>query len=340
LAIVFEPLSASSSGSRVSDRNRYHWMLPRVINSDLINDLARRLGTSDLLNWIETRTAELARLGWKRPGFVDLGPRLLAEVGVAGCIADMKIADLATIRPQETQSYVIHHHYFRTRPYGSVEDHRFWVAHELSHTFWFSAVPGGLPLSSHQKAIGSDPTIEWLCNRAAAALLVPRGLLEALLREEGYNLRDDPPPLHLIPNFARKLRVAPRLLARRWFHDILSSPRNVLCIEPTPRSHEKDHNTTRFRILWEAIFSGSTKLPRKLQGRVVRFKYQHNDDLVRTIRHSLDGRWLELIAQAHTPSQKAIPFSQLPSRPPIAAELARVGKSVILSFSWETSPSS
>jgi hypothetical protein len=277
-------------------------------------------------------TAKLARIGWKKPGFIDLNPRLLAEVGVDGCIGDKSIPQLATIRSQEIRNYTIHHHFFRTRPFGSVEDHRFWIAHELAHTFWYSRDSVGMPLSPHQRAIGSDPTIEWLCNRAAAAILVPKGLLEAILREEGYKLNEETPPLHLIPSFARKLRVPQRLLARRWFHDILGIPKNILCVESDRGINSKQLMHGRFRISWEAIYTKLAKLPKKLQGRIVDFSYESSDNFVGTSRAKLDGRWRKLIDQARSTESESVPFSRIPKKQPIDADIAFIGKLVILSF--------
>jgi len=298
------------------------------VNVSLLQDLAQRLRTDDVLGWIEKRTTELARLGWKEPGYVNIiGPRLLAECGIGDCVVDTQLPSLATLTPRGDGSYVIRHHVF-----SADEDHRFWIAHEVAHTFWILPDGSGRPLSPHQCAVGSDPNIEWLCNRAAAALLVPRGLLEALLRERGYKLSDDPPPVHLLESFARKLRVTPRLLARRWFHDILGIQRNVVCLATLTKQSNRLATGRRFRIVWEAIFSTSVKLTRKLQGRVVPQEALPTEFPLKTEGCRIDARWLSLVSQARGIGSTSTPFTRIPPSGDMPGLVSKGHAGILLSF--------
>jgi hypothetical protein len=299
---------------------------PQAINFALIEDLGRRVGTSDLFSWIEERATILARLGWKRPGFVELGERLFAEVGISACVRDRTLTDTARLQPIGDGTYVIRHHSFSRR-----EDQRFWIAHELAHTFWLDHGGKGQAVSSLQRISGADPTIELLCNRLAAALLVPKGLLQTMLSDEGYRLDDTPPPIHLICTFARKLRVPPRLLARRWFHDILNVPLNVVCLEPYSPAATK-FKDKQFRIAWEAVFYSATKLSKKLQGRLVPSTAIENADPDETRTCPIDGRWLELIQQARNIDSHSTAFFRLSKKPAIKGFVTRTQRRVTLAF--------
>jgi hypothetical protein len=303
--------------------------MPRAeaINHQLLADLAKRLGTDDVLRWLEEQTASLARLGWKKPGHVELGSRLLGAAGVSACVGDLKTAEAAQIEPDGAGTYRIRYHYFSPQV-----NQRFWIAHEIVHTFWFRKGGRGEALSRCQRVLGSDPTIEWLCNRGAAALLVPRGALESLAIRDGYRLNDTPLPIHLLTSFAQRLRVHPRLLARRWFHEILDEPENIICLMPADDRSATGDTRFRYRVVWEAIYSPRMKAPKKLQGRVVPREAVPSELAQHARPATIDGRWRTMAAQAKSTIARAESFTRIPTRPEIQGVASRQGHSVLLAF--------
>ena len=303
--------------------------MPRAeaINHQLLADLAQRLGTDDVLRWLEEKTAGLARLGWKKPGHVELGPRLLNAAGISECVGDLRVANDAQIEPDGAGTFRIRHHCF-----VSQENQRFWIAHEVIHTLWFREGGKGEPLSRRQRMVGSDPTIEWLCNRGAAALLVPRGALESLALNEGYRLDDTSLPIHLVISFAQRLRVHPRLLARRWFHEILDVPENIICLVPAGDGSAAGDSRFRYRIVWEAVYSPRMKAPKKLQGRIVPREAVPSDLAQHARPATIDGRWRTLVAQANSTMTRAESFTRIPTRTDIQGVASRQGHSVLLAF--------
>lgn len=260
---------------------------PAWANRRLLEDLSARLGTVDLLQWIEQRTTGLARLGW-REGRVALSRDLLESAGIVGVAYDPLVEGLAEMRPAEGGHYQV-----KVRGFPSAVQRRFSVAHELAHTFWFAPDLPARALSPWQSQLASDPTIEWLCNRAAAALLVPRGLLEHGIRRFGSHIDADPPRLDLLWDFAAQYQVPLQMLARRWFHEILAWPINLVCLRPANEDSPGVMITE-----WHAGHEVGRAKARPLYSKRVPATAVPASESGVTTRTSLDGRWLTFVGQA------------------------------------------
>jgi hypothetical protein len=95
---------------------------------------------------------------------------------------------------------------------------RFTVAHELAHTYFMQRV-GDHTQSIYSTGIGVHAVIEYLCDRFAAALLLPRERFKAWLYERGFEA--EAPRLDLLSAAARRFDVAPQAIARRYFYHFL-----------------------------------------------------------------------------------------------------------------------
>jgi hypothetical protein len=294
---------------------------PAWVNRRLLADLSARLGTADLLQWIEERTAGLARLGWRK-GRVALSRELLESAGIVGVAYDPLVEGLAEMRPAEGGHYRV-----KVRGFPSAVQHRFSVAHELAHTFWFAPDLPARALSPWQSQLASDPTIEWLCNRAAAALLVPRGLLEHGIRHFGSRIDADPPRLDLLWDFATQYQVPLQMLARRWFHEILAWPLNLVCLRPASEAV--------MIVEWHARNGVGRTKARPLYSKRVPAAAVPASEAGATERTSLDGRWLTFVAQARE-IKRLKSFKHLPSANDIDGLVARpndfVSPQVIVAF--------
>lgn len=198
------------------------------INSALLRDLEGRLGASNIYDWIEGRTTELARLGWRRSGWIDFRPRLLAAANIdkIRIVEASEIDGEACLRPTTAGKYEILY-----RQVFNWEHERFWIAHEISHSFWLKPGTAAQPLSSLQKGFGADPTIEHLCNYSAGALLLPKRLLEILLDSLGVRLGEKIIQPRAIPLLAEKLHLPWQAVAHRWLHDLMELPLSVVFIK-------------------------------------------------------------------------------------------------------------
>lgn len=219
------------------------------LNRALWEDLQRRLGTTDLLWWIEQEVERLAALGRTTLGRVEFGRDLLRARGIVHFSAKPNLAALASIHPSE-RGYELFY-----RPFQRVADQRFWIAHEIAHTFWFDPDRRGRPLSPLQNVLGPDPTIEWLCNRTAAALLLPAS---ELLPFDG-RIEE---AVRAIPELARRYVVPERLLARRLFHDWGKLPWSILAVRTSAGGGDG-------KVLWMAASPAQPLVGREPLRRVV-----------------------------------------------------------------------
>jgi hypothetical protein len=203
--------------------------MPDRVDHALITDLARALGTHDLMEWIEDECSRLAVAGLSN-GCVRLNRSLLDQVRIRDIAVTMETDGLAKLLPDGHDGFKV-----RVRPFSSSRERRFWIAHEIAHTLWYRRDSNHVPLSSLQSFVGPDSTIEWLCNRAAAALLIPRTLLDDSNQLALHGLRDG--DLHLLERCAVALDVPERLLARRIWHDLLRQDKVIMAIA-SPRDLE------------------------------------------------------------------------------------------------------
>lgn len=278
------------------------------LNVSLWRDLERRLGTSNLLEWLENEAERVANLGRTQVGPVRFSRLLLRDRGIGTLQTRPHLPAIATIRWGGTGYEVAYSSYQRT------EDRRFAVAHEIAHTFWFAPGTDGQPLSPLQRALGDDPTIEWLCNRAAAAMLLPRGDLAKVL-ERGPNV------LHQIPDIARDYLVPERLVARRLFHDLSGRELCIVGVRLDSRSREPRQG----RIVWSAPCPGRRLAKKKLEGRVIPRELLPDVPLDTTSDVEVDGRWLILVESASRPD-RAKPLNDYPRLPPRRAWVGRIAE--------------
>jgi len=274
-------------------------VLPKL-NFALCRDLERRLGTDDLIEWLETEAERVASLGRKHGGPIAFSTALLRDRNISLIGAKPYLPALQTISPTEN-GYEI-----RYTPFQRVEDRRFGVAHEIAHTFWFGPGAGGNPLSPLQRAIGDDPTIEWLCNRAAAAILLPRSDLTPITEEV-------PLVLHKISNLAKLYVVPERLVARRIFHDLAGKDVDLLAVR---RRGDKG------KVAWFASAPSRGQVMKKLENRTVPSELLPTPDMEKTCEVKIDGRWC-LLADSASGFNRAKPLKRSPQIQPTSAWVFR-----------------
>jgi hypothetical protein len=155
---------------------------------------------------------------------------------------------------------------------------RFAIAHEIGHTYWLKNT---LSISNLQNTVGHNATIEYLCDRFAAALLLPKRDLLKRLELENV-LRDMTiPPLHLIQSIAKRYRVADQAVARRLFYHLF--PRNVALIsirrdEITYDLFAKGEvHDVKWKVVWCALsadiqqceLNADIKIPLRTRGKLI-----------------------------------------------------------------------
>lgn len=186
--------------------------------SRLIADLEERLGTQDLPEWIEAQAEQLGALAPASDrGPIALGRDVLRARNIRWIVDDAGV-ERARIVARDGAFEI------RLNPALPLIAQRFAVAHELGHTFWFSSRHDTTPLSPYQWVGARDPEIEMLCDRFAAALLLPRQRLLRWLRAYGITSNDEAPHFELLRPAARAFDVAEQAVARRLYVDLRSCP--------------------------------------------------------------------------------------------------------------------
>ena len=274
------------------------------MNDQLIADLERRLGVSDLFVWIEEQAAALAAQGWQlEQGWLAFTPRLLSARNVASIKeADRRIVGEAFIDWKDGQ-YVVY------RRAGLPEDTaRFAVAHELAHTYWFQHGAGLKPLSPLQSLDRRDSTIETLCDQFAAALLVPRSHLErSVTRLRGSGVSEGI-GLALVPQLAMEYRVPEKLIARRL---LLGIEQRSLVIVRVRRNGQK-WLTSWCAMPQELRNQGAVagyRIPATSNGRVLPDEWIPRVAEGVEKRCSLDGRWWQIATPQPTEIGR-LPFAR------------------------------
>lgn len=185
------------------------------VEARIIREYEDALGVRNLEQWIEDAANELSILGSNGNPCVRLNADVLRARRVRTVCADTKFSGLARLVP-ESGSFRIEIN--RKLAASSTCDRRFWIAHELSHTFLLKR-DGLTPLSETKRLTGLITVDEWICDRLAAAILVPRWLIEdfwgsALAQEVSQRFFQ-------LGRWAELFVVPERLLARRLLHDVL-----------------------------------------------------------------------------------------------------------------------
>jgi hypothetical protein len=294
------------------------------LNQALIADLQRSLGTSDILEWIEGKCSQLARLGLSADGCIRITRPLLQAAGITEVVPSTRISGRSCITPCGDGGGLR----ISLRPLSTEQDRRFWIAHEIAHTFWCRRGTPGLPLSSMQARYGEDITIEWLCNRAAAALLVP----SLFLSESGHltlnRLRRG--ELHLIEKCASELDVPPRLLARRLWHDLLRQEKVVLALELAPDSALQPVADSSALVRWAAIpDTAKPGIRRKFEGKAIPSEALPHLPQARSDDINLSGQWQPFLSGCLLKA-RSTPFRKCKAGEHLMGRAGRLGTKVFL----------
>lgn len=211
-------------------------------DSPLLRDLSDYYETDDIVEWVDCEGQRLASLGKVDKGYINVvSEKLRQERNILRVFRDDAISADACIVPQED--------FYRVHYRIGVKQHlRFAMAHEIGHTYWFKAGGGGQPLSSFQRRVGEDPEIEWLCNRFASALLMPRDYLFEQIGKEARKLIGRIPLLHLIPSMARFFFVSEEVAARRLVYELFSRNEAILSLKHSKSRREREGEY--FEVEW------------------------------------------------------------------------------------------
>jgi hypothetical protein len=185
---------------------------------------------------------------------------------------------------------------------------RFAIAHEIGHTLWFAPGKGTEPLSPHQIALGYDREIESLCDRFAAALLLPRASFHAWV--DHVSQANGPSFLARMPETARRFRVPERAVARRYFYEYQPRSVAVVCVARTKPIDESRGWSTKWCVLPPRPQRRAADTTVPLRGaRVIPDDMMPTGWSSRTHQQSLDGRWWQALepqptAKARVPLAK------------------------------------
>ena len=295
---------------RPSDKN---------LNLRLIQDLEIKLGAYDLVRWLDDEAERLSVLGivndyWN----IDFTPALLLQRNIAE-IRAAELSSEAHLVVNEYDRYEIR--YKRGLPdYAPYFPRRFAIAHEIGHTYWFEKNTCQ-PLSLIQRNVGTDSTIEILCNRFAASLLLPKKRLLTALSFVMRGRINCPLPLFAIPTLSEYFKVAERAVAQRLFFFLRPSLKAIICV----RSESVDQplisegiDSKAWTTSWCALpshlserrFESETRIPFLAKKRIP-------DDMVPNVPFEqvheleLDSRWWKGIFPTDLITAR-IPFSKLP----------------------------
>jgi len=184
------------------------------IELQILDEYRQALDAPDLLDWIETSADELSLLGRGKYGIM-MNTHVLLARNIYDITVGSRFAGVARLSKLTTGGYRIDVN--RMVAGLSTSDYRFWIAHELAHTYLVQHDTLE-SLSRTRSRTGTSSVDEWLCNRFAAAILVPRWLTKRSQNafEPGRLLSE----LFRLESLATKLDVPERMLARRVFHEL------------------------------------------------------------------------------------------------------------------------
>ena len=217
------------------------------IDQGLVDDLKRRLGTNNLLKWIDLEGERLANKGLIRGKYVEFTKPLLYDRKIKELRKDPRAKDACIRATGEEQFEII---YQEGLPSNR---RRFSIAHEIGHTYFFRPNSGTEPLSPFQTNIGSDPTIESLCDQFAASLLLPRTSFLREFERLSANSKLDV-PLHILPQLAQIFGVAERAVAIRIYFDLPFQIEAVICIrQPRRGLFNEIESEDNWQLSWLAF---------------------------------------------------------------------------------------
>lgn len=190
-------------------------------NRYLIDDLQSRLGTGDLLAWLDNEADQLSSVGRIPAGYIHFSEKLLQKRKIMR-ICEAEVIGKACIKPSLDDYYEIIYN-----PILSHHALRFAIAHEIGHTYWFKPGGGAKPLSPLQRRLGRDPDIEDLCNRFAESLLLPLSEIKYLELQNQAGL----PRLDLIAAVSNKYKLQERAVVRKLFAGKQSGLAGIVCLQ-------------------------------------------------------------------------------------------------------------
>lgn len=277
---------------------------PVDVNPHLVRDLQTRLGTSDLTEWIEAQAEKLARAS-SSDDHIEFTQEMYCSRRIREvCPAD--VVGAASIRPASGDQYDIFYNpfYKETSPRW-----RFAIAHELGHTYWFAPGGGAKPLSPMQWKLGRDPGIEYLCDRFASALLMPRQRLTSLIDRLADKLDI---PLHLVFVASCVYQAPDRAAARRIFFETAQKNIAIVCLKRSSLKKERQWKTD-WCILpssSQALSGKGFRIPLLQRGRSIPTDMIPKVPFGGTHPWQLDGRWWDLLQMKPDPESR-IWFSRL-----------------------------
>jgi Zn-dependent peptidase ImmA (M78 family) len=313
------------------------------LNKYLLIDLERRLGVSDLLFWMEEEAERLAYIGQIPQSYVEFTEPLLCERKIKA-IYHKDTVSSAYIEPAYADYYNIY--YNRMLP---LFRKRFSIAHEIGHTYWFAPGGGAKPLSPIQRRLGSDPSIENLCNRFAVALLLPQNCLLNFVHQLLGENNSVEIPLHIIPAISSKFCVAEKAVARRIFFAMSTQLDAVICLRPLANKSESSNSQEnqergQWETSWYAFpnhiseqesvsgFSTPLSKPRRIPDNMV-------PDLSEGGTHilQLDGRWWSHGLKQLPEKESKKSFKTLPPESNREAYISKIGERIYIAFPSENS---
>ena len=278
-------------------------------NNQLIRDLEQRLRTTSLFEWIEERAEALAALdGTARRSLVDFCADLLEALRVVSIEpAALAVGQARTVACEGGFKIL----YKYDLP---IQLRRFAIAHEIGHILWFAPGRGTQPLSPQQMTLGHDPTIELLCDRFAAALLLPRSRFRAWL-EQTLNASPRASFLARLPDAAEEFCVYEQAVARRYFFELFPRSVAVVCVARSDRGTGAGRSwITRWCVL-PSIMAARERLPGVKvplkSARVLPPGMLPAEWSPRTRRCLVDGRWWRAI-EPQPSMESSVPLGRLP----------------------------
>lgn len=257
--------------------------------SQLILDLERRIRCADIFDWIECQAETLAGLG-TGGGAVVVRWSMLRARNILRVVNDHSVARACIVAAGDGFE-------IRINPALPRLARRFALAHELAHTYWFANRRETTPLSAREWRGGRDPVIEHLCDRFAAAFLVPRQRLTRSLAAFGATVSDDIPRLDLVSRIAESFDVAEQAVARRLCVDLRRDKIAVVSIRRVAQADMFGGNE-RWESSWCAVPEDlrvsakaiDYRIPLKSRRRIPNDMIPSDANLA-TTRRDVDERW-------------------------------------------------
>ena len=267
----------------------------------VLDDLQIILGTSSIREWIDEKAEQLAQLGAVPTGRIEFTPAMLQARRISE-IRPRQLPGHARIVPTQA-GYRIDIH--ASLP---LNVRRLRIAHELGHTYWFAPGGEGKPLSSAQVDPYWDPDIEFLCDRFAAALLLPRTAILQRLATQNCSQEPIITILNHIPELAARYQVPERIVTERVAFSLFDRDSPIFCARQVPlrlQLSPKDAAPDSWNLSWCAVpdqlVSRKTTAGIKMQKSQSVNRRKIPVDMIpdwasnETEQGLIDGRWYRLL---------------------------------------------